>query len=72
MQVCFMMQLMRKLLMVMMIIAGVRKVLYKDSKHNVNIKQAGLKLVSKRKKLRGNIKSIKKKQRSCKVILKLE
>lgn len=43
-----MMLLMRKLLM-MIIRVGVRKVLYKDSKQNVDIKQAGLKIVSKRK-----------------------
>lgn len=48
MQVCFMMLLIRKLLMI--IIAGVREVLYKDSKHNVNIKHTGLKTISKRKK----------------------
>lgn len=33
----------------MVIIVGVGKVLYKDSKQNVDIKQAGLKIMSKRK-----------------------
>lgn len=48
MQLCFMMLLMRKLLMIIRV--GVRKVLYKDSKQNVDIKEAGLKIVSKRKR----------------------